>query len=240
MEYYEKNKGKEAMEPGRKVSFGRHSFQFPVRRSKRYRAIRPGTMSFGNAWQQLSVHSATENREERDKKSQDVGGGVKMNSCFCSKGQKGEPQMGNRRFVSSGLCSVAIYPTQWSRTSTLAAEDKERKGSGWVLSALFKQRIPCGYAMCKPSTRDVRVVLHIQRWSSQSSDPCTYPQKNLNEICIRTWCLQPRFFLHEFELGRCSGLLGDWIAKYILYPVNKFIGARDTNSGHIFGVCAKV
>lgn len=106
--------------------------------------------------------------------------GVKMNSCFCSKGQKGEPQMGNGSFFSSGLCSVAIYPTQWSRTSTLAAEDKERKGSGWVLSALFKQRIPCGYAMCEPSPRDVRAVLHIQRWSLQRSDPLTHPQKQLN------------------------------------------------------------
>lgn len=181
------------MEPRRKVSFGRRSFQFPVRRSKRYRAIRHGTMSFGNAWQQLSVSSATENREERDKKSQDVGGGLKWIAVFVVRGKRENHRWGTGGFFSSGLCSVAIYPTQWSRTSTLAAEDKERKGSGWVLSSLFKQRIPCGYAMCEPSPRDVRVVLHIQRWSLQRSDPLTHPQRHLNEICIRTWCLQPRF-----------------------------------------------
>lgn len=55
---------------------------------------------------------------------------------------------GNGTEVCTGLCSVAIYPAQWSRTSTLAAEDKKGKRSGQVHSPLFKQRIPRSCCMC--------------------------------------------------------------------------------------------
>lgn len=138
------------MEQRREISFGIRSFQLPVRRSRRHRAIRPARMSFGNAWQQPSVSSATENREERNDwwYSKDAGRGLKPIAVFVVKGRKENQWWGNRREVYTGLCSVAIYPTQWSRTSTLAAEDKERKRSGPGFSPLFKQRIPCVHAAC--------------------------------------------------------------------------------------------
>lgn len=80
--------------------------------------------------------------------SKDVSGGLKPIAVFVVRGRKENRQWGNGREVYTGLCSVAIYPAQWSRSSTLAAEDKERKRSRPVLTPLFKQRIPWVRAEC--------------------------------------------------------------------------------------------
>lgn len=62
-------------------------------------------------------------KTERGRDGKELVGWLKKN-CGVRKRKKERGMKGER-----GLCSAAIWPVQWSRTLTLAAEEGERKGS---------------------------------------------------------------------------------------------------------------
>lgn len=106
-------------------------------------------------------------------------GGLKKNCSLSSE----ELWRTEGRKRERGMCSVAIWPVQWSRTLTLAAGDKERKGSRGALSSMFKER-------------GLFVLLWFYSWDTQCIVYCNDIRWlfNLTQSCTRSivhlWTLQ--------------------------------------------------